>query len=64
MHGLGVAVLQYFAVKQDISDNKLIAVSLQEPGLNYCVQFVYHKDKWLSPTLKAFLDVTKNVAGN
>jgi len=57
-HGLGVAILPDFTVEKEIADNSLYATDFQEYSFDYAVQLIYHKDKWISPALRAFLEIT------
>lgn len=56
--GWGVGYLPYIVVAKELNDGQLLALPWQGPALNIKAQLVYHRDKWLSPALKAFLDLT------
>lgn len=55
MLGLGISMLPRFTVEKELSSNQLIALNHQLPLPQYRTQLVYHKDKWLSPSLQAFV---------
>lgn len=55
IHGLGISILPRFTVEKELSEGRLGAIAWTGPSLNYAVQVVRHKDKWISPALKAFL---------
>ncbi|SFM33869.1 DNA-binding transcriptional regulator, LysR family [Gracilibacillus orientalis] len=58
MCGLGVSMLPYFVVKDELNKGKLeeIKQSISQLGIYTAV----HKDKWLSKNMKAFLQVLNN----
>lgn len=55
--GLGVALLPEAAVAKELSQGKLVNLNWTGPEINVYTQLVYHKDKWLSPTLIAMLEL-------
>lgn len=59
--GLGISMLPFHAVKQDIAEGKLkvIDVHLEEDKVS--IQLIYHKNKWLSQAMRAWIDITKKV---
>jgi DNA-binding transcriptional LysR family regulator len=59
--GMGVAVLAAVSVAEEIEAGKLAALRWGEPDFNVMTQMVRHKDKWLSPALRAFLEVARRV---
>ncbi|HMM20815.1 MAG TPA: LysR family transcriptional regulator [Selenomonadales bacterium] len=59
--GLGVAMLPRFAAAGELAGNRLAALDWGGPEPEYYVQAIYHKDKWLSPTLQAFLTAVRQV---
>lgn len=59
--GMGVAVLPAVAVAEEVSGGQLVALPWCGPDLSVVTQLAWHKDKWLSPTLRAFLQVTREM---
>ena len=57
--GTGVAVLSAVSVKEDLGRGRLVELPWTGPGFGVVTQIVRHKDKWLSPTVRAFLEVTR-----
>lgn len=57
--GLGIAVLPEMTIEKEIKQG-LIAV-LPWAGQNFPIatQLAWHKDKWISPALKAFIEITE-----
>ncbi len=62
--GLGVTLLPEMAVKDELSRGLLSAVPWVGPEFPVVTQMCWHKDKWMSPALRAFIEVTKEVLLN
>ncbi|SMD15301.1 LysR family transcriptional regulator [Sporomusa malonica] len=60
MHGLGISMLPRFTVEKELNEGRIYTIGWDEPIPNYAVQVLYHKDKWISPTLNAFLNMMRN----
>jgi len=56
--GLGLAILPAMAVAAEVAQGRLAALPWAGPDFTLITQVVWHHDKWLSPALRAFLDVT------
>ena len=63
MSGMGIAVLPEVAVRAELAAGRLVELTCLEPLLVMSTCLAWHKDKWLSPALRAFLDVTREVLG-
>lgn len=61
MSGLGITLLPKAAVEEELTQGKLIALNWQGPDFGIVSQVLYHKDKWLTPALKAFLKLSKEM---
>lgn len=59
MSGLGTTLLPKVAVENEVSEGKLIPLNWAGPDFGIVTQVLYHKNKWLSPALKAFLELSK-----
>jgi DNA-binding transcriptional LysR family regulator len=59
MSGLGVAVLPEIAVRSEIDQGRLAIVPCAGQPITMLTVLAWHKDKWLSPALRAFLQVTR-----
>lgn len=55
--GLGIAVLPEIAVKNEISQHQIAVLPCKDLEYSVVTQLAWHKDKWISPSLKAFLNV-------
>jgi len=56
--GWGIGFLPHVVVQQELISNQLIELPWAGPPFGIKAQLIYHKDKWLSPALKAFIKVT------
>lgn len=57
MSDLGITLLPLIAVEKELAEKQLIKLDWKGPEFNIMTQVIYHKDKWISPALKAFLDL-------
>lgn len=60
--GLGVAVLPRIAVEDELERGKLIELNWNGPSFDVKTQLVYHRAKWLSPNIRAFLTLCGHLA--
>ncbi len=61
---IGVAMMPFMAIEKDIQKKKLTVLKWPEEELESAILMIWHKDKWLSPTLKAFMGEVREVIGN
>ena len=59
MEGTGITVLPEVSVSEEIKKRKLIRLSWEEGQLEVAVLMIWSKERWLSPTLKAFMEVIR-----
>lgn len=57
--GMGLAVLPEMVVARELAAGQLAALRWAGPELDIGIQVVWHKDKWLSPNIEAFLKMLK-----
>lgn len=58
MSGLGIAYLPIMTVQEEISAGKLKVIPCEADLEQIYSQVVYHKNKWVSPALSEFLEIT------
>lgn len=63
MAGMGLTILPQVAVAAELEQGRLVPVPLRGHDLCIATQLAWHKDKWLSPSLRAFLGLTREVLG-
>lgn len=59
LSNLGISFLPEFTVRQEISSGRLAAIPVKDFHLQVWRQIVYHKDKWVTPEMSAFLKLAK-----
>lgn len=60
MSGLGITLLPKVSVEDEVKSGKLIPLNWKGPDFGVISQVIYHKDKWISPALSAFLKLAKD----
>lgn len=58
MSGLGIAYLPLMTIKDEIKEGKLKIIPCEADLKQIYSQVVYHKNKWVSPALSGFIDIT------
>jgi DNA-binding transcriptional LysR family regulator len=61
MAGLGVSILPRVAVEEDVRQKRLCILPWSEGEIEVAILMIWFRDRWMSPTLKAFMDVTRAV---
>ncbi len=61
MANLGIALLPEIAVCSEIEQGRLVALPWFERDFQMYTRLFWHKDKWLSPALKEFIDLTEQL---
>lgn len=57
MSGLGITLLPLVAVEEECLQQRLIKLNWKGPSFDMLTQVIYHKDKWISAPLKAFIEL-------
>ena len=60
--GLGISLVPYFSVKEELDSNKLHGeeVAPEHPAIS--TYLAYHKDKWLSPSINGMINLIREHA--
>ena len=61
MAGVGISILPEVTVTEDISKGRLAALPWAEGALEVAELMIWYKDRWLSPTLSAFMETVRNI---
>jgi DNA-binding transcriptional LysR family regulator len=65
IEGVGIALLPEIAVAEEVAKNRLAVLPWSENKIDVAVLMIWHRERWLSPALKAFIDITrKGIGGN
>jgi len=59
--GMGIAVLPQVVIQHELAAGRLVALNVEGMTFNMLTQLVWHKDKWISPALAAFLAMTRTM---
>jgi DNA-binding transcriptional LysR family regulator len=59
--GLGITVIPEIAVKGELAQNRLKKIPWLDEPLETGVLMIRHKDKWISPALQAFMDISRDM---
>jgi len=57
----GVAMIPDIAVRAEVDQGELSILAWEEEHMETAVLMIWHKDKWLSPSLRAFMDISRAV---
>lgn len=60
MVGMGIAFLPEIAVWQELEASKLVALNWRDTHLHLYTQMLWHKTRWLSPAMAAFITLNEN----
>ena len=61
MAGVGVAVLPEVTVSEEVARNRIVILPWSEGSIEVALLMIWYRDRWISPTLRAFMDTTKRV---
>ena len=61
MAGVGITVLPEIAVAEEVGQKRLVILPWSEGKIEVAALMIWYRDRWISPTLKAFMEVTKKV---
>ena len=59
--GMGIAFLPAMTVTRELEAGSLVVVNWEDQEFSAAIQMLWHKDKWISPALQAFLEVAREV---
>ncbi|WP_274653397.1 LysR family transcriptional regulator [Paenibacillus humicola] len=62
MAGIGIAALPEMTVRAELESRRLAALRFADCDLSVVTQLLWHKEKWVSPALRIFLETVKRMA--
>ncbi|QUL54904.1 LysR family transcriptional regulator [Paenibacillus tritici] len=62
MLGMGIAILPEMAVREELNRGELVLLPWDLKATTFATQVFWHEEKWLSPAIKAFLKVTRELS--
>jgi len=57
--GLGIALLPEIALKKELSEGEVVALPWDLTDVSFSAQMLWHREKWISPSIAAFIQVAK-----
>ncbi len=57
LSGMGITFLPLTAIEEELQQKRLVRLNWRGPEFPIFTQVLYHKDKWISTALKAFIDL-------
>jgi DNA-binding transcriptional LysR family regulator len=61
IRGIGITIIPQIAVATEIAQNQLTPLAWTDDTIESAVLMIHHKDKWISPVLKTFMDISREV---
>jgi DNA-binding transcriptional LysR family regulator len=61
--GMGLAVLPVMTLQHELEHGSLVALRWSESEYHIYMHMMWHRDKWISPALNAFLAMAREVLG-
>jgi DNA-binding transcriptional LysR family regulator len=61
MANLGITLLPEIAVCSEVNQGRLVSLPWFEPDFHMVTRLLWHKDKWHSPALKDFIDLSEQI---
>ena len=58
--GMGLALLPAISVARELRQNRLKSLHWAGPALDIATHVLWHKDKWISPAMQAFVELSKD----
>lgn len=63
LNGTGIALMPEMAIKEELKQGKIRVLPWPGPdGYETCILMIFHKDKWISPQLHAFMALLRGRA--
>src|SRR5258708_11264436 len=63
MVDMGITFLPEITVATEIAQGRIVPLQWEGHSFQVCTQMIWHKEKWLSPALNAFLTVAREMLG-
>ncbi|APB70981.1 LysR family transcriptional regulator [Paenibacillus polymyxa] len=58
--GLGIALLPEMALKEELREGNLVALPWDLSDISFSAQMLWHREKWISPSMAALIHVAKS----
>ncbi len=64
MNGLGISLLPFYAVRNEIKEGTLKTIEVKEPFDKFRTQLVYHKNKSISLPMSKLIEIALKNSDN
>lgn len=64
MNGLGISLLPFYTVRNEIKEGSLKMIEVEEPFNEFITQFVYHKNRSISLPMSKLMEITLKHSAN
>jgi len=61
MAGVGVTVLPEISVAEEVARKRLVILPWSEGKIEVATLMIWYRDRWISPTMKAFMEIAKKM---
>lgn len=58
--GMGIAILPEMAVTAEVDRGELVPLPWDLTGTSFATQMFWHEEKWISPAIEAFMNLTRD----
>ncbi|MEC0110087.1 LysR substrate-binding domain-containing protein [Paenibacillus taichungensis] len=48
------------ALKEELREGRLVALPWDSSDVSFSAQMLWHREKWISPSMAAFIDIAKS----
>ncbi len=59
LQDFGVTLIPELSVREELKRKKVVLLPWPEEEMETCILMIRHKDKWISPVLKNFMDMVR-----
>ena len=60
LQNAGISYLPEYTIRDHLKANRLAILDVACPKLQMWSQLVYHRNKWVTPQMKLFIEIMKN----
>ena len=58
---MGISLLSYQMVKKEIESGEIAVLNIKDTELKRKFNIIYHKNKFITPSIKKFINICKDV---
>jgi DNA-binding transcriptional LysR family regulator len=61
INGMGITILPAVAVEKDLAGGSLVRLNWEEKGFEVALLMIWYRERWRSPALEAFMEMTREL---